>query len=231
MLLTLTVREVLPATPRSRLVRLDLGGQLFTYTAGQAVKVGAHGAPLRKPYSLASAPEDAAEHGWIELLIGLDDTGSAGAHLALEPGARTDIEGPLGTFTFPRDPFERRFIFIAGGTGIAPLRAMMHHALAIPHREVGLVYSARTADDFAFQDEFGQLARDGRIELLQTVTREGGAAWNGLRGRIGRAELAPLVHGRETLCFVCGPRTLVDGTRLLLEQLDVPAERIRVEEW
>ncbi len=231
MMLTLTVREVLPATPRSRLVRLDLGGQLFSYVAGQAVKAGAHGGPIRKPYSLASAPEDAVEHQCIELLIGLDDTGSAGAHLSLEPGAPIDIEGPLGTFTFPSEPPERRFIFIAGGTGIAPLRAMMRHALTIPHREIGLVYSARTPDDFAFQDELGALANAGRIELLQTVTREAGGAWSGLRGRLGRAELAPLVHGRETLCFVCGPRSLVDGTKALLEELGVPGRRIRVEEW
>ena len=72
MLLTLKLRDVLPATPRSRLVRLDLGGQPFSYAAGQAVKVGAHGGALRKPYSLASAPEDVAAEGWIELLIGLE---------------------------------------------------------------------------------------------------------------------------------------------------------------
>ena len=231
MVLTLKVHDVLPATRRSRLVRLDLGGAPFQYAAGQAVRVGAHDGRIRKPYSLASAPEDAAADGRIELLIGLDDTGSAGAHLTLEPGAQVDVEGPLGAFTFPPAPLERRFIFIAGGTGIAPLRAMMRHALAIPHREIGLVYSARTADDFAFQDEFAALARLGRIELLQTVTRESGGAWGGPRGRIGVAELAPLVHDRETLCFVCGPTSLVDGTKRLLEELGVPAQRIRVEEW
>ena len=48
-----------------------------------------------------------------------------------------DVEGPLGSFTFPADPEERRFVFIAGGTGIAPLRAMLRHALDIPHREIG----------------------------------------------------------------------------------------------
>jgi ferredoxin-NADP reductase len=231
MLLTLSISAVLPATARSRLVRVDLGGREFRYAAGQAVRIGAHGSHTRMPYSIASAPEDAVRNGWIELLVGLNENGSAGTHLRARPGARVDVEGPLGTFTFPPHPPERRFVFIAGGTGIAPLRAMIRHALAIPHSQIGLLYSARTPDDFAFQDEFQEMAREGRIELRQTVTREPGVEWTGPRGRIGRADLAPLVHDEATLCFICGPGSLVDGTKRLLEDLGVARDRIRIEEW
>jgi ferredoxin-NADP reductase len=231
MILTLTIRDVLPATPRARIVRIDLGAHTFSHAPGQAVKVGAHGSDTRKPYSIASSPEDADRFGWIELLVGLDEGGSAGAHLRAEPGKRVDIEGPLGTFTFPPDPPERRFVFIAGGTGIAPLRAMMHHALARPHRQVGLLYSARTPDDFAFLEEFQALAKSGSIDFRQTVTRAAESEWSGTRGRIGRADLAPLVHDTETLCFICGPASLVDGTKRLLEELGIARERIKIEEW
>jgi ferredoxin-NADP reductase len=142
------------------------------------------------------------------------------------------VEGPVGSFTFPPEPAERRFVFIAGGTGIAPLRAMLRHALVLPHREVGLLYSARTPEDFAYERELRALARDGRIELRQTITRAGADdSWTGGRGRIGRALLEPLVHDAATLCFICGPRTLVDETTKLLQELGVPRARIRVEEW
>ena len=228
---TLPIRDVLPATPRARIVRLDLEGREFPYAAGQAVLVGAHGDDTRWPYSIAAAPEDAARDGWLELLVGVDANGETGHRLPLGRGAWLDVEGPVGTFTFPRDPEEQRFVFIAGGTGIAPLRAMLRHALAIPHREVGLVYSARTPDEFAFQDEMRALARAGRIELRQTVTRNSAAVWEGGRGRIGRAELQPLVHDPATLCFVCGPVALVADTRQLLEDLGVSRDRIKVEEW
>ena len=138
----------------------------------------------------------------------------------------------MGSFTFPADPEERRFLFIAGGTGIAPLRAMLRHALAIRHREIGLVYSARTPDDFAYEAEWRALAREGRIDLRQTITRTGGdASWTGGRGRIGRAELQPLVHDPATLCFICGPQALVDETTKPLEDLGVARARIRIEEW
>jgi ferredoxin-NADP reductase len=211
-------------------VRLDLVGRELPYAPGQAVFVGAHDGALRKPYSIAAAPEDTRRDGWLELLVGLDEHGQPGPHVTLYPGALVDIDGPVGNFTFPPEPNERRFVFIAGGTGIAPLRAMLRHALAIPHGEIGLMYSARTPDDFAYEDELRALARDGRIQLRQTITRTAGAAWTGGRGRIGQADLQPLVHGPMTLCFVCGPSTLVQETTQLLEELGVTRGRIRVEE-
>ena len=230
-MLTLSIRDVLPATPRARILRVDLDEQAFEYLAGQAVLIATHGYEKRRPYSISSAPEDAKQSRAIELLIGVDANGSAGPHLTLEPGTRVDVEGPLGAFTFPPDPVEPRFIFIAGGTGIAPLRAMLRHALAIPHRAIGLFYSARTPDEFAYESELRALAESGQIELRQTVTRSSGDDWTGARGRIGRTALAELVHGPDTLCFICGPPALVDEMPKLLEELGVPRFRIRLEEW
>jgi ferredoxin-NADP reductase len=230
--LTLPIREVLPATPRARILRIDLQGRPFPFLAGQAVLVGDAGLGKRRPYSIASAPEEAEQDSALELLIGVDDGGRAGHHLALVPGALVDIEGPLGRFTFPTQPEARRFLFIAGGTGIAPLRAMLRHALNVPHDSVGLLYSARTAGEFAYEDELRSLARTGAIELRQTITRDSVAeGWPGARGRIGRTELETLVHDPATLCFVCGPPALVAEMPRLLEELGVSRDRIRVEEW
>jgi ferredoxin-NADP reductase len=229
-LLTLAIREVLPATARARVVRLDLDGAAFDYAAGQAILVGVPGGPKR-PYSVAASAEEARREGCLELLVGVDGNGLAGPHLPLERGRVVDVNGPLGSFTFPAAPAERRFLFIAGGTGIAPLRAMLHHALVIPHEQIGLFYSARTPDEFAYEGELRALAQEGRIELRQTVTRPVGDAWSGARGRIGRADLQPLVHDRATLCFVCGPPALVSEMSALLAELGIERARIRVEEW
>jgi ferredoxin-NADP reductase len=231
-LITRPIREVLAATPRARTVTIDLNGTPFLYLAGQAVLVGSHGLERRRPYSIAAAPEDAEREGCLELLVGVDGEGHAGPHLQLEPGALVDIEGPLGRFTFPTAPTERRFIFIAGGTGISPLRAMLRHALRAPHDEIGVLFSARTPAEFAYEQELRGLAAAKRIELELRVTREVGQDdWTGARGRIRREDLAPLVHGRATLCFVCGPPALVQEIPQLLEELGVPRERIRTEEW
>lgn len=229
--MTLPIREVLPATPRSRILRLDLQGQRFPYLPGQAVLIGAHGAGERRPYSIAAAPEDVERDGWLELLVGVDAAGVPGPHLTLEPEALVDVEGPIGRFTFPANPEEQRFVFIAGGTGIAPLRAMLRHAIAQPHRRIGLFYSARTAGEFAFEPELQSLAGAGRIELRQTVTRDAAGDWTGARGRIHADDLAPLIHDPQTVCFVCGPRSLVEEVPRLLGELGIGAERIRIEEW
>ena len=231
MLLTLPIREVLPATPRARIARLDLNGHAFDYAPGQAVSVASHGQKKRRPYSIAAAPEDARRDGWLELLVGVNAEGAPGPHLTLEPGQLVDVEGPLGSFTFPPAPDERRFVFIAGGTGIAPLRAMMRRALSLPHRNIGLFYSVRTPDEFAYEQELRRLAHAGEIELRQTVTRPTDTDWTGPRGRLKREALEELVHDPATLCFICGPPTLVDEMPKILADLGIPPERIKIEEW
>jgi len=230
MLLNLRVRDVRQATPRAQIVRLDLADHVFTYTAGQAVMVAAHGDPRRRPYSISCAPEDAQRDRALELLVGTEPADPPDQRFVPVVGDRVDVEGPLGTFTLPDAPDARRFLFVAGGTGIAPLRAMLRHALMRPHESIGLFYSARTPDEFAYGDELRALADAGQIALRQTITRSTEADWTGARGRMTREAIAELVHGPETLCFVCGPPSLVQEVPRLLEELGIPSARIRVED-
>jgi ferredoxin-NADP reductase len=230
--LTRPICDVRLATPRARIVRVDLQGTRFPFQPGQAIWVGSRGQDQRKPYSIASSPEDVERDGCLELLVGVDADGEAGSHLPLTIGSMLDIDGPVGRFTFPAAPIESRFLFIAGGTGIAPLRAMLRHSVGVPHEAIGLMYSARLPEEFAYADEFRAMADTGAIELRMTVTRDvGPGSWTGTRGRITRAELEPLVHDARTLCFVCGPPTLVDEMPNLLEKLGVAPQRVRTEEW
>jgi ferredoxin-NADP reductase len=233
MLLTLTLREVERATPRAAIVRLALGGRRFDYLAGQAVLVGRTGQNDRRAYSLATSPAECRDRDEIELLVGLDALDQPGPHLGtLSTGMSVDVEGPLGTFTFPPSPAEHRFLFVAGGTGIAPLRAMLHEALARPGpTHIGVVYSARTPQEFAYGPELRALAAAGRLTLWQTVTREVEDHWDGAQGRIALGHLRSMLHDTETLCFVCGPHTLVREISPLLAQLGISQDRVRVEEW
>ncbi len=165
--------------------------------------------------------------------MGLGADGVPGPHLpSVDPGAAVEIEGPIGTFKFPDRVDQPAALFVAGGTGIAPLRAMLHEALGVePPPRVSVLYSARTATEFAFDDELTELARQGRIRYWKTATRETPPTWQGGQGRISRAQLEAVVDGPDTLCFICGPEALVHEVPRMLGELGIPPAQIRVEEW
>jgi ferredoxin-NADP reductase len=142
------------------------------------------------------------------------------------------VEGPLGSFKFPDRPRERKYLFVAGGTGISPIRSMIREAILLgrPGR-IRLLYSARTPGDFAYARELRGMARRGEIELALTTTREIPARWRGARGRITAAILAALVDDPSTLAFVCGPAAMVADVPPMLRHLGIDDHRIRVEEW
>jgi NAD(P)H-flavin reductase len=227
------IREATQATPRAHIIKLDLQGQSFPYLAGQAAYLQPQGAEKRRPYSIASAPEETAQHGLIEFLVQTGSDGSAGLTPAMiQPGTPVALEGPLGSFTFPAHPRERRFVFIAGGTGIAPLRSMLWHTLlAERDGRVALIYSVRSPDEFAYMQEFQRLEDEGRIELRHTVTRAATEGWLGRQGRIDVRCFDGLIDPGETLCFVCGPPALIGEIRPQLMELGVSGDQIRIESW
>ena len=234
LVITIPVSTIESATPRSRLVTLDLHGYAVDFRPGQAVLVGEHGQPERRPYSIACSPERVAHTGRLELLIATEGNGAVGATFGrTSVGTLVDVEGPVGTFTLPPAVKASWILFVAGGTGIAPLRSMIDHLLRHgPPVRLSLLYSARRSDEFAFIDEFKEHADAGRLELHPTVTRDQSTAWTGRRGRIGRDHFEAVLHEPgATLCFVCGPDALVGESVTTLRALGVPETQIRTESW
>jgi ferredoxin-NADP reductase len=230
---TFPIRDAVRATPRAYSITLDLQGQPFSYMAGQAAYLQPRGADKRRPYSIASAPEETARDGVIEFLVQIAADSATGIGIdVIQPGTPVDVEGPLGSFTFPPHPRERHFVFIAGGTGIAPLRSMLWHALLAEHPgHVGLIYSVRSPDEFAYMQQFERLEEEKRITFRHTVTRSAADGWNGRLGRIDMACLEGLIVPGETLCFLCGPSSLVGEIPPQLQALGVRDDQIRVENW
>lgn len=227
-----TVVSVRRATPSTRIVRLRLDSGPFRYKAGQAAEIGPAGEDTLIPYSIASSPEDTAADGCIEFLIKIDARGRwAERFEPLRRGQRLQVRGPRGRFTFPDNPVERHFLFIAGGTGISPLRAMIRHARSTAAGSFRLLYSARTPLDFAYRRELCGMARRREIELTLTATRDVTDKWKGERGRISGAQLAALIETPATRCFVCGPASMVDEVPRMLRGLGIDRSRIHLDEW
>lgn len=230
--ITVPVRRVTSATPRTRLIHLDFSAAAFSFSAGQAVMVGLHDSPLRKPYSIASAPWELAKTGVLQLLAQVDDTGGLDPHLELAaPAALIDVEGPFGTFGLRPELDALPLLFVAGGTGVAPLRSMLMERLSRPRATpIAVVYSARSPDEFAYRSELDALAQAGRIALHLTVTRSDGA-WEGRRGRIDEMLLTSARPSIAACCLICGPPQLVRDASALLLQSGVKVDRILTEKF
>jgi ferredoxin-NADP reductase len=230
---TSRIGRVTRETPRSRIVRLALDAPAPVFEAGQHVLLGDHEQPVRKPYSIACSPRQAASAGHLEFLIQVIQDESPGPHLAqLVAGRPVDVEGPFGSFVLPAGARPRSIVLVGGGTGIAPLRAMLWQMLEdSPATRIALLQSAKTPDELSYSGELRNLADAGAITLVETVTRDAPGSWRGGRGRIDASTLAALIDGPDTWCFVCGPDSLVEGIPRLLAALGVEAPNIRTEHW
>ncbi len=219
-MLVLRAREVHNATPRTRIIRIDLGNRHFAFSAGQAVVVGVRGGVLHKPYSIACSPARAAASGMLELLVQTDDADPENPHLEqVAPGTALDVAGPFGTFVLPTPVVDSHLLFVGGGTGIAPLRAMIQSVLDQQlSTRVTLIYSVRAAEELAFGDELRRLADTGMAEVYFTVSRIAAPSWQGLQGRVSRDLLVRAMADRAPRSFICGPPGFVaTATNLLRE--------------
>jgi ferredoxin-NADP reductase len=231
--LIVPARDVLKATPRTRIIQLDLRQLSFAFHAGQAVFAGLTTSSVRRPYSIACSPGQAARSHILELLVQIDDHRAPDPHLErASPGTLLNVDGPFGSFGLPSPLLERHLLLIAGGTGIAPLRSIMWDTL---ERDggvaIGLIYSARSAEEFAYWEELERLADESRIRLASTVTRDGGTPWSGSRGRINEELIASMLEAVETRCVICGPAGLVTTATTLLKQSGVSEDRIQTETY
>ena len=216
-------------TPTTRRLRLALDGERFVYRAGQAASLAAGGPPT--PYSIASCPSETRQYGWLEFLVKVDGSNRFGAIVdGLRPAAAVALDGPIGGFTLERVAAAAPLLFIAGGTGIAPLRSMIREAIDRGDRgPLALLYSNRTPEEFAYRDELTQLASEGRLTLSLTLTGDA-RDWTHARGRAGISHLAELVCPGSA-AFICGPPAMVAEVPVALQSLGISPERIITEGW
>lgn len=137
--------------------------------------------PITRSYSIASNPD---ERRRITLLLNLVTGGRMSPYLfGLRVGDPVTFRGPLGTFCLR--PGGRDLLFVATGTGIAPMRSMLHSlASEKSARRITLFWGLRSRADLYYQAELAQLAerlprvlaRDHAVAARRGV---GGFARNG----------------------------------------------------
>jgi len=219
---TATVRSVREEVPGVRTVVLDVPGW-DGHRAGQSVDVrltAEDGYRTQRPYSIASAPEDAA----FELCIEHLDEGEVSPWLAgeLRAGDQFELRGPGGrSFSWHADE-GGPLLLIGGGAGIVPLRAMVRHRLASDNAvDTAVVISTRTRAGLLYADEI-EAWRAAGVRVHVTFTREDGQ-------RLDAAQLEPFDGARHV--FVCGPTAFVEHTTTLLLERGHDAAAVRAERF
>jgi ferredoxin-NADP reductase len=223
---TVPVVEIIPETPDIQTFRL---GTYFPYKAGQAISLMIPGDPKKRFYSLSSSP---TEKGHIDITIKTDREHTLyGSLFSLNKGAQVEIAGPMGSFTL-HEPLQGPYYFLAGGSGVTPFRAMIKFILDTrPSTETWLFHSVKTPDELIFKNQFLAWSQNPTFRFVPTFTRSTELDIEGETGRIGEVLLRKHLKMLEGTFFLCGPREFVKDMEHTLVQLDVPAGRIRRENW
>jgi ferredoxin-NADP reductase len=227
------VVETHPATPRAKSLLLDVPGW-EGHKAGQHVDIrltAEDGYQAQRSYSIASAPED----NRVELVVERLDDGEVSPYLTdeLRPGDMLELRGPIGGWFAWEVKDGGPLFLVAGGSGIAPLMAMIRHrAAASSNASCHLLYSSRSREETIFAEELDQLAAsDGSLQVFHTLTRSQPPDWTGYARRIDRVMLAEVSPEENPLAFVCGPTPLVESVATELVGLGHDARRIKTERF
>jgi ferredoxin-NADP reductase len=229
------VAEIRPETPRARSLLLEVPGW-EGHRAGQHVDVrltAEDGYQAQRSYSIASAPEDSR----LEIVVERLDDGEVSPYLTdeLRVGDRLELRGPIGGWFTWEAREGGPLLLVAGGSGIAPLRAMLRHrAAAKSDAPTRLLYSSRSREDTIYAEELDRLAaEDGALEVTHTLTRSQPPGWTGYSRRIDRAMLEEVAWAPEErpLGFVCGPTPLVEAAATALVELGHEPARMKTERF
>jgi phenol hydroxylase P5 protein len=206
-----------PLSPRVESLTF-LASEPFPRAAGQYVLLTLDEGTSHA-FSVAS-PFDASAPARFEIAVARGTT--AASLLELEPGNQVMVTGPSGSLVWKADAPS---LLIATGTGISPLRALVHEQLLRGvHSPITLLFGCREASEELWGGELSDLAAAHQnFRYLATHSQP----FPGHTGRIGRvqAHLPNLVRGSgpELRAYLCGHTPMVnDCTTLLLEHGVLP---------
>lgn len=206
----------------------------YDFLAGQYVSIKVASDGTRRSYSIASPPDGKT----IELLIDVSPGGVGSKYfLSLNEGEVVETLGPVGIFTFVTKSPKPNRMFIATGSGIAPLRAMtldsLHKKMALG--EVRLLWGMRHEEDLFWQEEFVQLNREFANFSYQVVLSKPSENWHGESGHVEDCLRKGFMIQERDLgsweFFLCGGQEMIMETGAYLASQGAAKENIHFEKF
>lgn len=209
-------------------------GSPVGHAAGQYLDLivpTARGLPFKRSYSIASAPDPARPERFEVAVTRVEGGPTSEALHALEPGGAVEIEGPFGAFVRRSAERAHAALYVATGTGLAPLRAMLAEDVGAPEGPpLVLLFGCRRPHDLLWADELHEWRRTCPRFVLHVTLSRAPAEWTGLVGYVQRHArgIASAIPGAHA--YVCGLSAMVDDVvRLLERDADFSRERLHYE--
>lgn len=229
--MVLEVLEVAPLSERVMALRGAVRGRFkLAFMPGQYLEVQVPGNGSRRSYSMANASSKPNE---VELHVRIIPGGAMSGYLQhrAKPGDLLDVRGPLGVFYLRRRPAAR--VFVTGGTGLAPVVAMLRDLVAWGevNRPVSVLHGVTTRGDLYGLEEVRALLASFVDQRLAVAMQEADAAWEGVHGRVTDLPLADeLARLKGDLdVYLCGPPPMIQAARQVAEHAGIPPERVFAE--
>lgn len=166
-------------------------------------------------FAFASAPEDPD----LEVLV-KQNMGASSLIFDMQAGDSINLLEVAGQGFALDEQRGKDLVFVAMGTGVAPLRSALRHVLKRKD-EFGrfvVLYGARTPDDFCFRDETDSWEEAG-VELRQVVSKPGGHDWSGPTGYVQSLLDHVLPDLKSPVALICGSPEMMEQTRGRLGQM------------
>lgn len=186
------------------------------------------GAIVKRAYSIASPPH---EEGVVEICLQHVDGGAASTFFwQLKAGSQVTLSGPHGNFVL-KQPLTYEPIFMATGTGVAPLRSMIHHLFHLQVTQpVRLFFGCRYEHTTLFEAEFRTLASlRHNFHYIPIVSRP--KEWQGEVGHVQEVFRKQITDFTNKEIYICGWLEVVKAVAHDLRAYGVPPEQIHYEEW
>ena len=203
-------------------IRLEiLSGGPFSFSAGQYCSLSFADQDARD-YSMGNTPDDALLEFHIRHVPG----GASSAYVAqsLSIGEDVLVEGPFGT-SWLRDAHRGPIVALAGGSGLAPIKSMVEHALKLGMgQDIHLYFGVRGERDLYLEDHFSALHEThSNLHFVPVLSDAGPGTTRRRTGFVHQAVAADFTELDGCKIYLAGPPPMVEAATMML--LDRGARR------